>query len=171
MKKFLIFIFFLVLTFSLTSYSLKLPQHWDALFTIIPSAIYALENNFSPFSPYNLGHPPFLAVSLAFLYYLFGYSLLVTHLYIIFLAFLSIFFTYLIAEHLTKNTHIGLITALLFLFSPIFVGQSGIVTLATPFTTFSLMSIYFFLKNKYILFLITSFILSYTVESGVILLV
>ena len=170
MKKILIFTFFLVLTLSLTSYSLNLPQHWDALFTIIPSAIYSLENNFSPFSPFNLGHPPFLAVSLSFLYYLFGYSLLVTHLYIIFLAFWSVFFAYLISEHLTKNKYIGITTALLFLFSPIFVGQSGIVTLATPFTTFSLMSIYFFLRNKYILFLIMSFLLSYTVESGVVLL-
>ena len=119
MKKAIIFVVFFILTFLLTSYSFFLPQHWDAFSNLVPAAIYSMENDFTPFTPYNQGHPPFAFISLAIIFGLFGYSLLASHLYVILLAFLSVFFTYLIAEHLSKSTYVGILAASLFLFSPL----------------------------------------------------
>jgi len=164
-----ILLFLLVLLLKLPI--INTPHHWDSLGRDIPAAIWILEHNFNPFvGDLNVGHPPFTFELLALSFLIFGKSLSVSHLLVVLFSFLGIYFTYLLALHLFDE-HVGIIASLLLFFSPMYFAQSGIPQIEIPFTALTVMTIYFFIKENRIGYLISGSLLVLTKEPAVILII
>jgi 4-amino-4-deoxy-L-arabinose transferase-like glycosyltransferase len=184
-KKAFILLFLVVLILKLPI--INLPLHWDTSDSVVPNAIYIMNNDFNPFIPtmgppdkpstitevkygeHDWGHPPLFELILALTYTLFSYSLFISHLIVIIFAFLAVFYTYLTCK-LLFNKRIALYSSLLLLFSPLFFAQSGTLNHSIPLTSLGIISIYYYLKNNYIKFIISSSILVLLKEQGLFII-
>jgi len=164
------FIFLLAIIIFILKYPiLNLPYSWDVMNYVIPSAQHIYEGNFTIFLwSYSNGHPPFYFILLGFLFKLFGNSQIVSNLVTIFFSFLATYYTYLIGKHLFSRK-IGVIATFLMFFYPTFFSHSGISHVAIPLTALAIISIYYFIKNNRILYLIFSSFLVLTEERAVVI--
>lgn len=165
---FVLFLIILILKYPV----LNEPAFWDGLLWM-KSAEWISENNFNPILPGPLeqggldtGHPPLVSLILALAFSLFGKSLIIAHLIMICFAFLTLYFTYLLGSYL-YNERVGLIAAALLLFSPLFFAQSGAINMDKALAAFTVMTIYFVLKEKPIAYLISGSFLVLSKEAGV----
>tara|TARA_Y100000034_G_scaffold136803_1_gene215933 strand:- start:2908 stop:4758 length:1851 start_codon:yes stop_codon:yes gene_type:complete len=168
----LLFILLLILKFSI----LNKPFFWDGMLWI-KSAEWMLNNNFNPILPQPLsfggidtGHPPLVLLTIALSFFIFGKSLITAHLVILIFAFLTLFFTYLLASHL-YNEKVGIIASILLLFSSLFFAQSGTINLDTPLAAFTVMTIYFVIRNNTFGYLLSGILLVLTKDPGVLTIV
>jgi len=146
----IIFIILLILKFP----TLDLPYFWDSLILIGPTVHYLYSNPLTIFLwDYNIGHPPFFFIFVGVLLKIFGELPIIVNSAILFFSFLTLYFTYLVGKELF-NTKIGIIASLLLLFTPIYFSYSGLASLAIPLAAFTIMTIYFAIKNKYLLYFI-----------------
>jgi len=164
-------ILLLVLAFFLfKSHIFFIPLHWDEI-------CYAGV-------PYQLAQPPlyptkffdntFMRLScqlplhhllLAFMYSVFGFSIMLTHLYAIIWPTVSLYYTYRLGAHF-GGVRTGVL-ALMFLFSsPLFFAQSGLASRDGLLTAFTAMATYFFITDNASCYLIASCALVLTKESG-----
>jgi len=150
---------------------LKLPIFWDGVYWV-NSAEWMSRNNLNPILPgiytsggLDVGHPPLVYLSLAVSFFLFGASPFAAHLSMLVLSLLALYFTYLLGSHL-YGAKSGLIASLLLLFSPLFLAQSGSVSLDMGLVAFTVMAIYFALKDKKLLYWISGNLLVLSKEAG-----
>ena len=162
----LIYLGILLFLLILFKYSvLDLPYYWDGLNYIAPTIdkIYHGEVNWDLLDS-NRGHPLFF---IAFLFKIFGASQVIANSAILFFSLLVLYFTYLIGKELF-NRPVGILASLLLMFTPIFFSYSAMLFLDMPLTALMVMSIYFSIKSKPILYIIFSSLAILTKELGVL---
>lgn len=165
-RRFLIFIFFLVLLLSLKSSVLNLPAYCDE--TNYLNGVFKIwENNLNPFIEFWSYKPPLFFMLAALTYKLFGYSILITHFIILLLSFLTLCFTFLLAEEIYNRT-IALFATLLLFFSPFFFAQSILFYADNLVATLTIITIYFFLKNNKCGYFISATLLVLTKEPAIL---
>jgi len=165
----LIYLGILLFLLILFKYSvLDLPYYWDGLNYIAPTIdkIYHGEVNWDLLDS-NRGHPLFLPFFIAFLFKIFGASQVIANSAILFFSLLVLYFTYLIGKELF-NRPVGILASLLLMFTPIFFSYSAMLFLDMPLTALMVMSIYFSIKSKPILYIIFSSLAILTKELGVL---
>lgn len=174
MKKndlFLIGVLFLV-TLAVWLPTVNIPYWWDSAGFIMKTSQQFLQNNFTNFVPKaeytTFAHPPFFMIFMAVFWKVFGESLLVSHIVSLIFTLLAVFFTYLVGTELTENKTLGRLigfsSAILLIFSPVFLAQVGIIYVEIPSVAFALMAVYFAFKNKFWGYLISSTLLILTKE-------
>lgn len=152
---------------------LGMPYFWDGI-VWIQSAEWISNNNLNPILPMSeaqggldTGHPPLVLMSLAIAFSLLGHSLIIAHLVMIVFAFLTLYFTYLLGTSL-YNKKTGFIAVALLLVSPLFFAQIGIINLDLPLAAFTMMTLYFALRNKFVAYLISGSLLVLSKEPGIL---
>lgn len=172
----LIAISWFVIILLLKFHILNLPYHWDELGAYIQpthwlaqGSLFRVLPGFHP--PYMFyGHPPGIYLSLASIYKIFGESIWISHMYVIAIAFLGVYFVYLLGKQLC-NRFVGIWASVLLFFSPIYFSQSGMVTGDIVMTSFALMTLYYLFKRKYIPYLLSGFCLVMIKESSLAIIV
>lgn len=156
------------------------PYWWDSAGYVIHSARQFVETNFSPLVPRDeytdFAHPPFFIVILAGFWKLFGESLFVSHFLNLIFTFLALFYTYLLGKELLKEGNlgnlIGFFSAILLIFTPIFLAQLGIIYVEIPITALALMTIYYVLKKNFLGYFVSGSLMVLTKEiAGFIVLI
>jgi len=133
--------------------TLMLPYHWDEMGAYVTPAKNladsGLRNIFIGFSPGPrfFGHPPLLYTSLALTYKVFGFSVAVSHGYVLFWSFLSIFYTYRLGKVLFNKIG-GVLASLFLLFTPLYFSQSGLVLGEMPITALGVMAVYYAVRTR-----------------------
>jgi hypothetical protein len=154
----IVFFLFLIVIFITKFNTLNTPYYWDEMGWVRAthwlSGVNLLRSipGFHPPTTF-WGHPPALHVSLASLYKLFGESIWLSHLLILWFSFLGAYFTYLLGNCL-YGRKVGIFSALFLYFSAIYFAQSGMFLGDIPVTALGVMSIYFTLRKKYIPYLV-----------------
>jgi hypothetical protein len=171
----IIALLFFVLVLSLKSPILNTPHFWDSL-NRVHNAQGIESQSLNPFLEEGedilkaQGRPPFFLELLALTWTVFGNSLFISHLVVVFFSFLGVFFSYLLGR-LLFDPKIGLLSAIFLFFSPLYYAQSGILNFAVPLTAFSVMTIYFALKENRTAYFITACCLVLTKETGMLILI
>jgi len=148
----------------------NLPYWWDSAGLIMQNADQFLQHNlrFGPGLLDTYAHPPFLSYLMAVVWKVFGEKLLVSHIVNLFFAVLLMVYTYLLAQQITLNKTqgkiVGVLTGILLLFTPVFLAQIGIIYLEIPGTAFALMTLYYFLRKNYAMYLVSATLMLYTKE-------
>lgn len=166
-NKTLVFFFFLLLILLLKFPIINTPHTRDALTVcVLPSIL--LKN--ADFNPLTLGtHPPVYYELLGLTFKLFGESLLVGHVFTLILTFLLVFYTYLLGKVL-YNSFIGFFAALSLFISPLVFAQSGMVHLDIVLAVFSIITVYYYVRDKEVTYLIFGSILVLTKEPGILII-
>lgn len=162
-----------ILLFSWFS-TVNIPYWWDSAGYVISGAKYLLDNNFTPLvigpAGKTIAHPPFFIALLALFWKVFGESLFVSHLLNLIFSILIIVFISKIPFVLIKNhlsaTLTGFFSSILFIFTPLFQAQLGIVYLELPMVAFSLGAIYMFLQGRYKYYLVLAALAIITKETA-----
>lgn len=168
--EYLILLFFLVVVLAVKSPTLSAPAYWDEIEYSVPLARLILNNNFNPFIGEAMIHPPLLYEILAANLYLFGTSYVAMRAAIAVFAFLAVFFTYLLGREI-YNKKVGIIAALLLLFTPLFFAQGGLLLDGVPAAALAIMSFYFLYKKSNIAYLVSATALVLVKEIGVLFVV
>lgn len=129
------------------------PYHWDAMGYVIDHSLDMYNNNFRLTGDYYIGHPPLQYLSLALTWKIFGYSLLVSHLYIIIIALIGLFYTFRLGEYLF-NFEVGVGAVVLLFFNQLFFAQMGTLHHSIPLLTLGIISVYYYLKKRLFLFVL-----------------
>jgi len=169
-RKLIVAIFFLIiLLFKLPI--LNMPFHWDDLQGTLSPALYIYEQKLGAlsFRGYDIGHPPFFYALLALSWWIFGYSLWVSHAIVIIFTFLGVYFTYLTGKELQAEKT-GIVAAILLFFSPLYFAQSGTLNLDLPLSALAIMTFYFALKGNIKLYAISGICLVMTKVLGLVLI-
>lgn len=161
-----IFLSSLVLLFKLPI--LNTPLYLDEI-SFYDGVSMILENRFNPFVEWWGYHPPLVYELAALVEHFFGFSRISLRLLILVFSFLSLWFTFLLGKALFDE-EIGLWSAILLFACPLFFAQSGMFHLAIPLTALSVMSLYFYFKNKRINYLIAGSLLVLTKETGIFII-
>lgn len=160
-----IFLFLLVLITKIPSFNL--PYYWDDFNYVIPAVNHIFISQITPFLwEYGLGHPPLFYIFGGIIFKIFGDSLIVSHLIMIIFSFLSIYFTYLIGKRLFSK-RVGIIAALMLLFTPMFFSFSGLFNLEMPLTALIIMALYFAIINKNFLYVLFGSLAILTKETAI----
>jgi hypothetical protein len=155
---------------------INMPYYWDELGAYISpthwlandSLLKALPGFHPPYMFF--GHPFASYLTLATLYKIFGESIFVSHVFIILVSYFGILYTYLLGKYL-QNRSVGIIAALLLFCSPLYFAQSGMVNGDVIISTLGAITIYYFLKKNYRLYLISGILLVLTKESSAAIIV
>jgi len=195
-NKYYVGIFFFILLLVLKFPILNTPYVDDEKFWYIPRSLLISQNNLNPIFrgigiPEELKipeerkhpwfnnsrnyitdstHPPLFYEILAFFYFLFGYSIVLTHLIVIVISFFTLYFTYLLGRYL-YNEETGFFSSFLLLFSPVFFSQAGRAYPDMLTACFGIAAIYFSLKEKTTLYLVFGSLLVLSREQGVLFIV
>jgi 4-amino-4-deoxy-L-arabinose transferase-like glycosyltransferase len=113
--------------------------------------------------------PLFLYLILAIFFTIFGESLWIPHLIIIFFGFLTLYFTYLLGSYL-YNKKIGFMASLILFFFPLFFAQTTLYQWSIPFTAFMMMTLYFFIKRNKIGYILSSIFMVMVTEMSIIVI-
>jgi len=146
---------------------ISLPFHWDAIGYVIPSAeiIYSPGNLLD-----KLGatvHPPFYYLGLASAWWLFGKSLVVSHIYDLLIGIAGLVFLFLLtAELYGKKT--GFLAVILLALNPLFFAQWGNVHLEVAVTAAALGTIYFYKKGSFWGYSICASVMLLTKETAMV---
>lgn len=168
------FLFFFILGicfFVIKSQFFFLPLHNDE-FNHMEGVVNIVENNFFPFVEWWSYHPPliFELVALTGSFLFFNNWILAARLTIALFGFLTLVFTFFLGKSILKKESVGFLSAILLFFLPIFQAQSSLFHLAIPFTCFFLAFFYFYLKEKWLLYLLFGSFLVLTKEPAVIII-
>lgn len=132
-----------------------LPYFWDELGVYSRAALYMYDHKVS-LLPIDLpvelsrGHPMLFAFIYGIWFKLFGTEVLLVHLFSLSISILLVGFTYLFGKkYFSEKT--GLIAALLLLIQPVFIAQSTLVLPEIILALFCLISIYYYLDQRYVI--------------------
>ena len=166
----LVFIALVGLLIAIKSNTLRSPFHWDVMGYSIPTTenVYHRGVIIDKSSPIN--HPPLFFVSLALTWKVFGKSLLVSHLFNIFLGSLGLAFLFFLAKQL-YGMRVAVVSVILLAFNQIFFSQVGLVYLSIALMTFAVLSVYFYVRNKYVFYIISASLMLLVKETSVIILI
>jgi hypothetical protein len=156
--------------------TINMPYYWDELGAYISPTHWlangSLLKSLPGFHPPHMffGHPFASYLTLATLFKIFGESIFVSHVFILLVSYFGILYTYLLGKYL-QNRSVGIIAALLLFCSPLYFAQSGMVNGDVMIFTLGVITIYYFLKSNYILYLISGTLLVLTKESSAAIIV
>lgn len=143
----------LLLLFALKFPTLPLPYHWDEMGAYVTPAKALAEGGlehvltgFRP-GPAFFGHPPLLYVTLALTYVVFGFSIVVSHVYVLFWSFLGVFYTYRLGRCLFGRSA-GIFAALFLFFTPLYFAQSGMVLGEILIAALGVMAVYYAVQAR-----------------------
>ncbi|MBU1627625.1 glycosyltransferase family 39 protein, partial [bacterium] len=111
------------------------------------------------------GHPTLLFNLLSVLYYIFGYSLELTHLVMILFGCITLCYTYLLGSRI-YNRQVGFIASILLLFTPLFFTVIGQLRIDVPLMAFSIMAAYYAMIERPVIFAIVGSLLVLSKEPG-----
>ena len=153
---------------------LTLPYYWDEAWVYGP-ALRIMEANKLSLMPdalpvyYSRGHPLLFHFSGALWLRIFGTSLLASHLFALFISVCLIISVYVFCSKLFSK-QAGIIAALILVLQPIFLAQSVLVLPEVMLSLFSLLSIFFFIKEKWFCYIIFTTCALFTKETGIVAL-
>lgn len=167
-----ILLFFLIIDicfFLIKARFMFLPLHNDE-FNHMEGVEKIVKNNFWPFVEWWSYHPPLVyeVVALIVSFVSKNNWVFVSHLVIAIFSFSVLIFTYFLGKEIFDEK-VALLATLLLFFLPLFQSQSSLFHLAVPLTLFFLMSFYFWLKEKWSLYLLFSSFLILTKETGAVI--
>ncbi len=145
------------------------PHHWDETSLYLPCIEEIVKKNFNPFVCGFIGRGPVFSLMLAVLYKIFGQTVWIGHIMNIFFSFLAVYFTYLLGYHLCDEK-VGITASLMMFFSPMFFAESGLLILDVPLAAFTVITIYFFLKNRTKLYILSATLMILTKEPGILII-
>jgi 4-amino-4-deoxy-L-arabinose transferase-like glycosyltransferase len=169
-------IFILCLTIVLVKFkSLSLPYFWDEAWPYATGAHLMYDNGLSllpgaiPFDV-SRGHPLLFHFLSALWMKIFGNSIFITHCFSLLISCCFIITIYFFGKKYFSS-EIGFISALIIGVQPVFLAQSSMLLPEIMLGVFALLTLYFYLADKKILFIVSAVFLLLTKESGVIVLV
>jgi len=166
---FLLFLVILVFLVVIKVNILTAPFHWDAMGYVIPAAENVYNKGVIINKTDSTGHPPLFFIGLALMWKIFGKSLLVSHLFNIFWGGLGLTFLFFLAKEL-YGKRVAVVATLLLAFNQIFFSQLGILHLSTALTSMAILSVYSYIKQKYLLYIIATSLMLLVKETTVVIL-
>lgn len=164
--KFFIALVFLYLVFFFKRQCLNLPAFGDEI-NYIHGTLTIIKHHLDPFVYYWDYKPPVFLMIAASMCKIFGYSLIILRIPILLFSFLMLYFTFLIGKKI-YNERTGFLASLLLFFSPQFFSQSGLFYSDILVGALTLSTIYFFLENDMLKYLIFAGLLVLTKELAVL---
>ncbi|MFC1711972.1 ArnT family glycosyltransferase, partial [Patescibacteria group bacterium] len=162
------FLIFLTVLLIIKFPILNIPLYVDEM-THVVGVFRIINNNFNPFVEWWSYHQPFVYEMLAVIYKIFGFSILITHLFNILWGSIGIFFTYKLGKMLFDNK-VGIFSALTFLFMPLFFTEVGMFRLATPLIGLATAMFYFYFKGKRYVYIFIAILIGLTKEPAIVLI-
>ncbi len=150
---------------------LSLPYYWDEAWVYGP-AVRLMAQNGPGLLPdalpvhYSRGHPLLFHFLASGWLKIFGNTITVSHSFALFVSVVLIITLYYTGSKLFDK-NVALASVLLLLMQPIFLAQSGLVLPEVMLALFVLLSIFFFLKQKPVLYFISATLMLFTKETGV----
>ncbi|MBC8048286.1 MAG: glycosyltransferase family 39 protein, partial [Fimbriimonadaceae bacterium] len=141
--------------------AITLPYFWDELGVYSRAALHLHDHGLS-LLPKDLppelsrGHPMLFSFIYGLSFTLFGDTILTGHITTLFISIVFIIALYLIFKDQFQNKYFALAAASIVLIQPIFVAQSVMVLPEVMLALFMILSLYFFSKQKYILYMLFS---------------
>jgi 4-amino-4-deoxy-L-arabinose transferase-like glycosyltransferase len=152
---------------------LSLPYYWDEAWVYGP-ALRIMEAQHLSIMPdalpveYSRGHPLLFHFTGALWLRVFGTSLFSSHAFALTVSIALLFFVfYFCTQVFSKET--GLIACFFILLQPIFQAQSVLVLPEIMLALFSLMTVFYFLKEKWFGYVIAGICAVFTKETGIVL--
>ena len=115
------------------------------------------------------GHPPLFFIALASVWKLFGNSLLVSHVFVLFLGALCLTFLFKLTDKIFGLREAVTATILL-LSNQLFFAQVGTVYLSIPLTCMAVLTVYLYLERKYWLYGVSAAAMLLVKETAIIVL-
>jgi hypothetical protein len=153
--------------FVLKSPTLTDPYHWDALGYVASTAMDMVDHGFRLTHPYNTGHPPLFCLALAAAWTIFGCSPLVSHVFVVLIGAVGIYFTYRLGEFLYGRP-VGVAAATLTLLNQIVFAQLGTLNVVTALFTLGLGATSAYLRGKWTVYVLTACLLVLTHQPAVL---
>jgi len=169
-KFFLIFLVIFILLIVIKFNILTAPFHWDAMGYVISATENVYDHGVIINKTGSTGHPPLFLIALASAWKIFGKSLLVSHLFNIFLGALGLTFLFFLAGKLYGDK-VAVVTTLLLFFNQTFFSQVGIVYLSIALMSMAILSVYFYVKQKYLLYIISASLMLLVKETTIVILI
>jgi 4-amino-4-deoxy-L-arabinose transferase-like glycosyltransferase len=150
---------------------LNLPYYWDEAW-VYGTAIRFMEANHLSIMPdalpvyYSRGHPLLFHFIGALWLRIFGNSLLSSHIFALTVSIALLLMVYFFCKKFFTHK-IGLIACFFIILQPIFLTQSVLVLPEIMLALFSLMTIFYYLKGKWIGYIIAGSCALYTKETGI----
>jgi 4-amino-4-deoxy-L-arabinose transferase and related glycosyltransferases of PMT family len=151
---------------------LDIPYHWDELGYFVPAALdFYREGSLVARQTTPNIHPPGLALYLAGIWRIAGYSIPATRLAMLLLASLAAMAAFFLAMELSrrKRTETAFAAVALLLVSPLFFTQAMMAQLDMPAMLFTTLGLLWFLQGRIGLALAASTVLVLTKETGLVL--
>jgi hypothetical protein len=168
---FIFFLLFAIPLFLIHLQLLSLPFFWDELGQFVPTALDLLRSGaIVAHSVVPNVHPPGVAAYLALCYKIFGYSIPLTRLAMLFLAACGLLLTFLLAIELSRGAKgaPAFLPPLFLLVSPLFFTQSMMAQLDMPAMVFTLLALLLFVKKEYAWAAVVCVVLVLVKETGIV---
>ena len=165
------FLLFAAPLFAIHASLISLPFFWDEHGQFIPTALDLLRKGaWIARSTLPNVHPPGVEVYLVLWYKLFGYSIPITRIAMLFVASAGLLITFFLAIVLGRGTKgaPAFLPPLFLLASPLFFTQSMMAQLDMPAMTFTLLALLLFLEEKYAAAALASVALVLVKETGIV---
>ncbi|MBN2120400.1 MAG: glycosyltransferase family 39 protein [Candidatus Omnitrophica bacterium] len=161
---FLIFLFCCVIILKFPV--INIPYHWDAMVRIWETS-GLVENNFNPLG---LSRVTTFHYLFGLIWIIFGKSLLVGHIFNIFIAVIGLYFIFLLSEY-AFNRRVAYISVIFTLFCPLYFAQTGILNFSILLTTLNMAVLYYAFKDRVKPYLFFGLLLVFTKETGFLAIV
>ncbi len=166
---FALFLFLFVLLLVVKSNILRAPYYWDVMGYVIQAASAFYKTGQISSLTGLTGHPPLFFIALASVWKLFGNSLLVSHVFILFLGALSLFFLFKLTNKLYGPRE-AVAAILLLLSNQLYFAQVGMVYLSIPVTCLAILTVYLYLGQKYWLYGVSAAAMLLVKETAIVVL-
>jgi len=158
----------LVLIGKLPVLSPPLPAVWDEI-NYLDGIVKIIQEGLNPFAVYWSYHPPFVMWPTAVLVQALGNILLTTKLVTIFFAIISVSFSYLLVKEITKKRFEAFLSGVLLFISPLFFAQAGMFQAEVPLAALTIVVVYWYIKQNWLLFGLFGGALVLSKEPGVVI--
>jgi hypothetical protein len=134
------------------------PYYWDALGYVAGTSLDVFDNGLAAVGSANTGHSPLFSFSLAVLWRVFGYSLLISHLWVLLFAAIGVYFTYRIGEHVAGRPA-AIAASVLTLANQVVFAQIGTLNVVTAVFGLGTAAVYAYLRKRRAAFVVCSALL------------
>ncbi len=172
-KIFYILLVILILVFIILKIPyLSLPLYWDEAWVYGP-AIRIMEANKLSMLPdalpvyFSRGHPLFFYFTGALWLRIFGTSLIAIHTFALSISIAFIISVFVFCKKIFSE-QVGVIACLFLMLQPIFQAQSVLILPEVMVSLFSLLTIYFFIKENWIGYIVSATLVLFTKETGIV---
>ena len=163
----LFLLLFLIILLKYPTFNLS--YHWDETNYVYYGKWFSSHGLFS-IPPNHDGHVPLFSWILAIGIIMFSETHFLSHLIIAFLSSITVYFTYLLGKFL-YNKDVGIMASLLMFFSPVYFAISGQALIDIPLVAFTVITLYFGLKKKMNLYIISACLLVLIKEPGFLVII